>query len=341
MKKLITGFTALSIISAAIVPLSASAIYIPADSYEEIQKQLEGYTYITDFEVQENDPNYPSDYDLYIQIPEKPETVCGVKLLMKENYDTVDITVSNGNGRKVLSEAMEKAKINGKVFTDDNITCECRLYDNTSAEKVKKLYAELNEKDLITDFVYSNQLYSVREGGTTNELLGKFGFCSYDYDSGIWTSPEEQLANYEKLSALAEKLLPGSTVKLESYEDKEIGCTVYSASVVPAVAITIEERIDFALKAKEEIGIFGGYFINEDEIPAIKTENVDLVKAVEGDANCDGNVDMSDAVLIMQSIANPSKYKLTAQGSFNADTDGDGITSGDALAIQKKLLKLD
>jgi len=57
--------------------------------------------------------------------------------------------------------------------------------------------------------------------------------------------------------------------------------------------------------------------------------------------NCDGNMNMSDAVLIMQSIANPSKYKLTAQGSFNADTDGDGITSGDALAIQKKLLKLD
>ena len=60
-----------------------------------------------------------------------------------------------------------------------------------------------------------------------------------------------------------------------------------------------------------------------------------------GDANCDFEVDMSDAVLIMQSIANPSKYKLTTQGSFNADTDGDGITSGDALAIQKKLLKLD
>ena len=61
----------------------------------------------------------------------------------------------------------------------------------------------------------------------------------------------------------------------------------------------------------------------------------------KGDANCDGNVDMSDAVLIMQSIANPSKYKLTDQGKKNADMDGDGITNGDALAIQKKLLKLD
>ena len=35
---------------------------------------------------------------------------------------------------------------------------------------------------------------------------------------------------------------------------------------------------------------------------------------VKGDANCDGRIDMSDAVLIMQSIANPDKYKLTDQG---------------------------
>ena len=59
---------------------------------------------------------------------------------------------------------------------------------------------------------------------------------------------------------------------------------------------------------------------------------------VWGDANCDSNVDMADAVFIMQSIANPAKYKLTDHGRENADTDGDGITSGDALAIQKKLL---
>lgn len=65
------------------------------------------------------------------------------------------------------------------------------------------------------------------------------------------------------------------------------------------------------------------------------------VSDVTGDANCDGTMDMSDAVLIMQSIANPDKYKLTEQGSKNADMDGDGVTNGDALAIQKKLLRLE
>ncbi|MBO5571607.1 MAG: glycoside hydrolase [Ruminococcus sp.] len=61
-----------------------------------------------------------------------------------------------------------------------------------------------------------------------------------------------------------------------------------------------------------------------------------------GDANCDGTVDVSDAVLIMQTLSNPSKYKLTEQGKANADCagNGDGVTNADALAIQKFKLKL-
>jgi len=62
---------------------------------------------------------------------------------------------------------------------------------------------------------------------------------------------------------------------------------------------------------------------------------------LKGDANCDGKVNMADAVLIMQTLANPDKYKLTENGRANADMDGDGITNADALAIQKMLLKLD
>lgn len=33
-------------------------------------------------------------------------------------------------------------------------------------------------------------------------------------------------------------------------------------------------------------------------------------KAVVGDSNCDGSVDMSDVVLIMQAMANPNKFGL-------------------------------
>ncbi len=69
-----------------------------------------------------------------------------------------------------------------------------------------------------------------------------------------------------------------------------------------------------------------------------------------GNANCDDKVDLADAVLILQAIANPDKYgtdgsdagHITEQGMKNADCSGsgDGMTSKDALAVQKYTLAL-
>ena len=57
---------------------------------------------------------------------------------------------------------------------------------------------------------------------------------------------------------------------------------------------------------------------------------------VYGDVNVDGKVNISDAVLIMQSIANPDEFKVTEQGKLNGDVvdNGSGLTNVDALAIQ-------
>ena len=69
-----------------------------------------------------------------------------------------------------------------------------------------------------------------------------------------------------------------------------------------------------------------------------------------GDSNCDGKVNISDAVLIMQALANPSRfsetgydqYHITSQGKINADCEsaGNGLTNKDALAIQQLMLEL-
>ncbi|MBO4493114.1 MAG: CotH kinase family protein [Ruminococcus sp.] len=78
--------------------------------------------------------------------------------------------------------------------------------------------------------------------------------------------------------------------------------------------------------------------------------NPDVQVTKYGDVNCDGQLDLSDAVLIMQALANPNKYgengsdsrHITKQGLLNADCSGnnDGVTTGDAAAIQKHLLGL-
>lgn len=90
-------------------------------------------------------------------------------------------------------------------------------------------------------------------------------------------------------------------------------------------------------------------------VGSIQTQPPQQTKTMAGDANCDAKVNMSDVVLIMQSLVNPDKYGLngndnshiTKQGQINADVaggdnerGGDGITNLDALQIQKFLLDL-
>ncbi|MBO5104161.1 MAG: dockerin type I repeat-containing protein [Ruminococcus sp.] len=65
----------------------------------------------------------------------------------------------------------------------------------------------------------------------------------------------------------------------------------------------------------------------------------DVVNEIEptlsGDTDCDGKVNINDAVFVMQSIANPDKYQLSEQGKANADIDGNGLTLSDAVTIQE------
>lgn len=71
---------------------------------------------------------------------------------------------------------------------------------------------------------------------------------------------------------------------------------------------------------------------------------------VYGDANCDGDVRLNDAILILQAIGNPAVYgingtdptHITKEGVEIADVHnrGDGLTSSDALSVQKYTLGL-
>lgn len=85
--------------------------------------------------------------------------------------------------------------------------------------------------------------------------------------------------------------------------------------------------------------------------PFVENTNVDLNDGypvfewqlrIFGDTNCDGNVYLNDAVLILQYLGNPDEYQLSAEGLAAADVsgNGDGITNKDALAIQRFVLHI-
>lgn len=75
----------------------------------------------------------------------------------------------------------------------------------------------------------------------------------------------------------------------------------------------------------------------ESVVITAKTYDCEIVK---GDANCDGIVNMADAVTIMQYMANPNKYPISEQGRINGDIDENGLTNADAQAIQLMILNV-
>ena len=105
---------------------------------------------------------------------------------------------------------------------------------------------------------------------------------------------------------------------------------------------TLENHIDLMYRITQEISVnpsaIGGTDIGNSL--SVKGITIDILNAVDGDANNDSTTTIADAAAIMQAIANPDKYALSAQGEFNADSKGDGLTVDDAVAIQKKLAGL-
>ena len=77
----------------------------------------------------------------------------------------------------------------------------------------------------------------------------------------------------------------------------------------------------------------------EPEYYYTETETVSEQNKIMGDANGDGTVSVADPTLIMQAAANPDVFAVKDEDKPYADVigGGDGITSEDALAIQKFL----
>lgn len=147
-------------------------------------------------------------------------------------------------------------------------------------------------------------------------------------------------------NSLAEVDIPVSVTEIQSNAFAE---TPLSSLYIPESVTKIAADAFWHSKIETIYGVKGSYaetFAKEQGIRF--AEKSAETKAKAGDVNCDDTVDMADAVLIMQALANPNKYgiggsdekALTEQGAKNGDVDTDaaGLTSNDALKIQQFLL---
>ena len=137
-------------------------------------------------------------------------------------------------------------------------------------------------------------------------------------------------------------LTPEEAAKLDS----ELIANIEYFSAVPyelSFELSLENQIGLLSEINRNVNISSNKISQTSlggSLP-IKGVTIDALNAVNGDANCDNIQSMADAAAILQAIGNPDKYKLSAQGEFNADFACDGLTVDDAVRIQKKLANIE
>ncbi|HEZ7986873.1 MAG TPA: glycoside hydrolase family 9 protein [Ruminococcus sp.] len=172
--------------------------------------------------------------------------------------------------------------------------------------------------------------------GTYKEKNPHHRYWSYELDKTLPMAPDGILsggpnAGLQDPYVRALGFVPGDTTNPSQR------CFVDSIEAWSTNEVTINWNAPLAwivsFMQDEATGAEPGPSTSED------TSNGDIVW---GDTNEDGEVNLADAVLIMQNLANPTKYKITDQGKLNGDVDtnGDGLTGNDAFKIQQFVLGL-
>ena len=141
-------------------------------------------------------------------------------------------------------------------------------------------------------------------------------------DSSYWISKDGVLCTIT--GTVSSNAKPGaeSPIKLEAVKrETYVGSGTDNSSISAGYSAN-DKAVKYTVKATNgKVTIPGETVTTTTKAPDQAT--------LRGDTNCDGNVDMSDAVLIMQFQANPSAYGLT--GSNKGHITKQGLANGDVI----------
>ncbi|WP_303838740.1 hypothetical protein [Ruminococcus flavefaciens] len=345
MKKRLFSFLAAVSVMTCVSPLCANANY-------RIVMTKQEYTDYTKLDFMSDD-----NRDVYIYTGDNPdflfingkirysrpaifETKLSDRIYFNVNDETTNVSGTLDKIQLLLKDFVTE---NGDVFTagwtKNNYSPEIELeyyikpINNNGSSKpleitpndARKIKEILEKDDFAADLVYTTDVCVPNHGDVA--------VISYSFNTEGKTQEEKNAITAEieaKIKAILE----------EKNLDVEVSVVPGHISLHPSDGIPFNDM----LEVSEQL------YANIDNITAMwamdlsnstSIGGIDLSNAVDGDSNCDEQMDMSDVVLIMQSLANPNKYQLSEQGRFNADMDGNGITVGDAQKIQMKLLGIE
>ena len=242
--------------------------------------------------------------------------------LMDTNYNNADTLTSIYQSDYVITlDELPNLKTYPLDTTDPDVTTTTTTVDPSITTTTTTADPSITTTTTTTEPSFTVQKYTVdvKDVDRTNTLVLEFegtpnastnGCIGYTDSDGEW-----------------------ATIEWEASLDADgIGSYVASIADVPASAETVEVQIWWAATwdAANKVNI-----IAENALSGYKFNSTSGV--LYGDVNCDGEVKVADSILILQYIADSSKYTISAEGLINGDVylTGDGINAQDALSIQK------
>lgn len=312
-KRLLALVSSLALTFTAIAPVSASALIQPEIANGGLSDYLS--TYDDDTIVVQTDGKtaiiITGDYE--------------IKYFKEWSYGT-SIKVKKGADIPLeeVSELIEGDKNRiSKLDVDSKSYDEYTLYisDNekkTAAYELLKQCPDvisIDEKSSIRQQISPWAVTNITLNGDIDidALMAEYSELNLTYDS-VLSIPESNVYNFQ----LSEPLGSGACSK--KYYD--------------FFKTLIEKEVDYSLTTMLTTTING----EADSSQVSKNIYTNLEAFDYGDANCDGNVDISDVVLIKGHTINPEKYLLAAPFLADITGNGNGVNAQDAVALQQYLL---
>ena len=257
---------------------------------------------------------YLNDFNEYVG--DKTNDIYNMAMKLKKQglIDGIGMQSHLGTGypdAKTYEKALNKFLSTGLEvqITELDITC-------TDFNAQAKLYESIFKLAM----AHASQIPALTIWGTTDNVSWRKDQKPLLFSEGYKTKPA-----YDKVVALAQSAAPvQQTTQQQPVTQKTTTSTTTTTTTTTRTTI----KTTFTAEQSSVITTVTEY--NPAQSPSSK-------ETLWGDANCDGKVDLSDAVIIMQVLSNPNKYSMTDQGRANGDVNltGNGITNADALAIQK------
>jgi hypothetical protein len=330
MKKNTAIIAAFLAVSAYITPISANAVYtIINGETDEFAQTIEGYTEIENCNLFDW-AAYPKEFDS-IYVNEN-----GTEFLAFTKLDTINIIVEltdNIDTTTVENQLLDKY---GTVYEDVHFHLERNFKTEQTSyyirlESTPTAVTMRGAADML-EYLKDKGMISTGKLQNDNIQVKTFDVPAVNYYSVSYydTEAKKYISNEERLKTYMDSELEGYSLEKVTASDGNM----YFSLISPDKQ-TLAEQIKTAETIYDSTGI---------NIPAISPESafnisgteIDVLRSIKGDANCDSCATVADAVAILQHIACRDKYELKPQGLFNADVDGiDGITANDARVLQQ------